>query len=150
RHPPGAAHARGPAHLGAQFETALQAAADDVFRQAWADGQRDGREAYLFDALVQLASRGASRRSGQSIGPWCEWIWTPSLEATSRRRSGVGSPASGPSPCASPAKSWETRCSSWSSRGARTSSPSSTWVEARWGAEGGVVVDPTDLQPGRV
>jgi hypothetical protein len=56
-------HARGPADAGATVMAALQAAADDVFRQAYRDGRQEPRAAYLFDALVGLCTAGGTRKS---------------------------------------------------------------------------------------
>jgi Domain of unknown function (DUF222) len=50
-------HARGPADAGAKVMAALAPFIDDVFTRARAEGRREPREAYGFDALVELASR---------------------------------------------------------------------------------------------
>jgi hypothetical protein len=57
-------HARGPADAGAQITAALQAAADALFRQAYAEGRQEPHGAYQFDALVGLCGgRGGGRHS---------------------------------------------------------------------------------------
>ena len=48
-------HARGTVDRVSRIENALQPIIDDLFKTAWADGRREPREAYAFDALVMLA-----------------------------------------------------------------------------------------------
>jgi hypothetical protein len=56
-------YARGPVDAGATVMAALQAAADDVFRQAYRDGRQESQAAYLFDAMVGLCTAGGARKS---------------------------------------------------------------------------------------
>jgi hypothetical protein len=46
---------RGPAERVARIEAALEPLIDDLYEQARADGRRETREAYAFDALMALA-----------------------------------------------------------------------------------------------
>ena len=48
---------RGPAERVARIEAALEPLIDDLYQQARAEGRREAREAYAFDALVALAER---------------------------------------------------------------------------------------------
>ena len=57
-------HARGPAHLGAQVTAALDGLTDHRFHQAYAEGGREPRQAYGFDALVALAGPTSRGRAG--------------------------------------------------------------------------------------
>ncbi|MDP8991861.1 MAG: HNH endonuclease [Actinomycetota bacterium] len=57
-------HARGPVDAGAQLEAALEPLVEERFRQARAAGEREDREAYAFDALVELARRARRGSSG--------------------------------------------------------------------------------------
>jgi hypothetical protein len=49
--------ARGTADAGAMFRTALDPVIDELFNHARTTGQREPREAYAFDALIELARR---------------------------------------------------------------------------------------------
>jgi hypothetical protein len=49
--------ARGTAERGARFEAALEPIIDELFTKARAEGRREPREAYAFDALMALAER---------------------------------------------------------------------------------------------
>jgi hypothetical protein len=51
--------ARGTAEQGAVFESKLEPMIDALFAQARAEGRREPREAYAFDALMMLGDRGA-------------------------------------------------------------------------------------------
>jgi hypothetical protein len=50
-------HVRGTAEQGARFESALKPIIDAMFQSARADGRKEPREAYAFDALMHLANR---------------------------------------------------------------------------------------------
>lgn len=50
---------RGTVDAGARFEAALEPIVDELFTQARADGRRETRERLAFDALIELARRGA-------------------------------------------------------------------------------------------
>ena len=47
-------HARGTVDRVSRIEKALAPIIDDLFKTAWAEGRREPREAYAFDALVML------------------------------------------------------------------------------------------------
>lgn len=49
--------ARGTTDDGAAVTAALEPIVDELFRAAWARGERQSREAYAFDALIELARR---------------------------------------------------------------------------------------------
>ena len=57
-------HARGPVDAGAQLAAALEPLIEERFRRACAAGEREDREAYAFDALVELARRARRGASG--------------------------------------------------------------------------------------
>jgi len=50
-------HARGTVAEGARFEAALEPIIDKLFEQGRVQGRREPREAYAFDALIELADR---------------------------------------------------------------------------------------------
>jgi len=50
-------HARGPADQGAAIARTLDDITDEIFKQKYAMGAREPREAYAFDALVEMARR---------------------------------------------------------------------------------------------
>ncbi len=52
--------ARGTADAGARFEAGLAPIIDAMFEQARAEGRRESREAYAFDALMSLVERKES------------------------------------------------------------------------------------------
>lgn len=56
--------ARGTPDAAAQVEAALEPIIDELFRAARARGERDAREAYAFDALVELARRARPGEDG--------------------------------------------------------------------------------------
>jgi hypothetical protein len=62
RDPEGAWHltARGTPDAAAQFNAALGPVIDEIFHTAWAQGRREAREQYAFDALIELARRARS------------------------------------------------------------------------------------------
>jgi hypothetical protein len=97
-------HARGPAHLGAQVEAAVNALTDQLFRQAQGEGRQEPREAYAFDALVALAGQSGAGRAHLKYRA----LVRVDLEALTRgatgARSGARSPASVPSRFRSPAR----------------------------------------------
>jgi hypothetical protein len=49
--------ARGTPDAAAVFNTAINPIIDEIFRTAWAQGRRERREQYAFDALIELARR---------------------------------------------------------------------------------------------
>ena len=56
---------RGTPELVARIETALEPLIDDLFDKAWAEGRREPREAYAFDALVMLADQDPEPEPGK-------------------------------------------------------------------------------------
>jgi hypothetical protein len=50
-------HVRGTVDRVSRIENALQPLVDGLFQAAWAEGRREPREAYVFDALVMLSER---------------------------------------------------------------------------------------------
>ena len=50
-------HARGTADDGARFRAAWEPIVDERFKQAYKAGEREPREAYAFDAFIELADR---------------------------------------------------------------------------------------------
>jgi hypothetical protein len=56
-------HARGTVDRVSRIENALQPIVDDLFKKAWAEGRREPREAYVFDALVMLAEHDPASES---------------------------------------------------------------------------------------
>lgn len=57
-------YARGPVDAGAEVEAALEPLIEERFRSARAKGEREDREAYAFDALVELARRSRQAAPG--------------------------------------------------------------------------------------
>lgn len=55
---------RGTADAGALFNAALDPIIDEVFRSARCEGRHEPRDAYAFDALLELARRARSRTGG--------------------------------------------------------------------------------------
>jgi hypothetical protein len=51
--------ARGTPDAAAVFNTALNPIIDEIFHTAWAQGRREERQQYAFDALIELARRGS-------------------------------------------------------------------------------------------
>jgi hypothetical protein len=60
--------ARGTPDAGSRFNAALNPIIDELFRAARREGRRESREAYAFDALIELARR-RSRRAGDATDP---------------------------------------------------------------------------------
>jgi hypothetical protein len=54
--------ARGTPDAGAVFNAALGPIIDEIFTTAWAQGRREAREQYAFDALIELARRVRTAR----------------------------------------------------------------------------------------
>ncbi len=52
--------ARGTAAAGAQIIDGLDHRADQLFREAYREGRREPRDAYVFDALVELCTEGGA------------------------------------------------------------------------------------------
>jgi hypothetical protein len=60
--------ARGTADAGAAFNAALDPIIDEIFRTARRAGRLEGREAYAFDALIELARRARSGAAPEPAG----------------------------------------------------------------------------------
>jgi Domain of unknown function (DUF222) len=58
--------ARGSADAGALFNAALDPVIDEVFRSARRDGRHESRDAYAFDALLELVRRARAHIAGQA------------------------------------------------------------------------------------
>jgi hypothetical protein len=63
--------ARGTSDAGAAFNAALDPIVDEIFRTARREGRRESRDAYAFDALIELArrARGDSSRARAKAQP---------------------------------------------------------------------------------
>jgi hypothetical protein len=61
--------ARGTADQVSRFEKALEPFIDELFETAWADGRREPREAYAFDALVMLAEQDPAEEPKKKRSP---------------------------------------------------------------------------------
>ena len=59
---------RGVPDAGAEFRAALDPIVDEFFKAARAEGHRESREAYAFDALIELARRAGSPRAAGDAG----------------------------------------------------------------------------------
>ena len=59
---------RGVADAGAEFRAALDPIVDEFFKAARAEGRRESREAYAFEALIELARRAAGTQAGAGGG----------------------------------------------------------------------------------
>ena len=57
-------HARGTVEAGALVRSVLDPIVDELFKTARAEGRKEAREAYAFDALVELARRAAGGGNG--------------------------------------------------------------------------------------
>ena len=65
-------HARGPADKGAEIARTLDDITDEIFKKKYAMGAREPREAYAFDALVEMARRARTREGAKSSAkPLC-------------------------------------------------------------------------------
>jgi hypothetical protein len=64
--------ARGTPDAGAAFNAALGPIIDEIFTTAWAEGRRERREQYAFDAVIELARRARNEPtchdSGETAG----------------------------------------------------------------------------------
>ena len=79
--------ARGTGDRVARIEQVLDPTIDDLFKQAWAEGRREPREAYAFDALVMLAEHDpAPEPDGKQRvpKPWCTALLHVPFEALVR------------------------------------------------------------------
>jgi hypothetical protein len=56
-------HARGTSDDGARFRSAFEPIVEEMFKVARTEGRRESREAYAFDALIELARRGTEPRN---------------------------------------------------------------------------------------
>ena len=61
--------ARGTVEQGARFESALEPIIDELYQRARADGRREPREMYAFDALMALADRSHLTPEGRTKRP---------------------------------------------------------------------------------
>src|SRR5205814_8310273 len=62
--------ARGTPEAGARLNVALEPVIDELFASARSEGRHEPREAYAFDALIELAPPGGrGRRHGRGRGP---------------------------------------------------------------------------------
>jgi hypothetical protein len=59
---------RGTADAGALFNAALDPIIDEVFRSARREGRHEPRDAYAFDALLELARRARAHIAGRATG----------------------------------------------------------------------------------
>jgi hypothetical protein len=57
--------ARGTPDAGAAFNAALGPIIDEIFHNAWAQGRREAREQYAFDALIELARRARNAHTAR-------------------------------------------------------------------------------------
>ena len=65
-------HARGPADKGAEIAGTLDDITDEIFKKKYAMGAREPREAYAFDALVEMARRARTGEgTKRSAKPLC-------------------------------------------------------------------------------
>ena len=65
-------HARGPADKGAEIARTLDDITDEIFKNKYAMGAREPREAYAFDALVEMARRARTGEGAKSSAkPLC-------------------------------------------------------------------------------
>jgi hypothetical protein len=60
---------KGTAMDGAMFDAHVAAEADQVFKQAWAEGRRESQAAYRFDALMNMARNGGGGDSAKAPKP---------------------------------------------------------------------------------
>ncbi len=65
-------YARGTPDAGAKVNAALDPIIDQIFRAAYAEGRRESRDAYAFDALVELARRARTGITNPSPEPSIE------------------------------------------------------------------------------
>jgi Domain of unknown function (DUF222) len=61
--------ARGTADAGSRMNAVLNPIIDELFNVAWRGGRRESREAYAFDALIELAHRHLGRRGDDAATP---------------------------------------------------------------------------------
>ena len=78
--------ARGPADAGAQWRAAIEPIIDELFRARRASGEHEPREAYAFDALIELArrARGEAPEEGRRRNPTYLALLRVDLEALVR------------------------------------------------------------------
>jgi hypothetical protein len=58
--------ARGAPDVAAVFNTALNPIIDEIFHTAWAQGRREERQQYAFDALIEFARRARNHHRGDT------------------------------------------------------------------------------------
>ena len=113
--------ARGTPEAGAKFRAAHGPIVDEMFKTARAEDRKESRDAYAFDALIELAERTRGERTAKKTAPGFTALIRADIEALQRGTRSARSPASDPSPPPSPATSSATRSSSSSSPKASTS-----------------------------
>jgi hypothetical protein len=62
-------HARGTPEDGAKFRFAHEPIIDEMFKAARSEDRKESRDAYAFDAFIELAERAASPNPGESKAP---------------------------------------------------------------------------------
>ena len=77
---------RGPIEAQAEFKAAHEPILDELFKQARADGKHEPREAYAFDALIEMARRAMGKTTRPTP--------SPARSRSGRPRSASGSCAS--------------------------------------------------------
>lgn len=78
--------ARGTADAGSRFNSVLNPIIDELFNAARHEGRRESREAYAFDALMELACRPIGTQPGATASP----AWRPMpIDGPPRARDGI-------------------------------------------------------------
>ena len=110
-------HRRGTPDRGAEVRRTLDEIGEELFKLAYKNGTREAREAYAFDALVEMARRARgeqARRRPRSRRRSISGSSAPTSKlsnaATSPATSCARSPASAPSPCGGPKNCSASRC----------------------------------------
>jgi hypothetical protein len=112
-------HARGTVAAGARFEAALEPIIDRLYEEGRVRGRKEPREAYAFDALIELADRDntAAQTKAKRPKPRYMAIIHVDLEALIRGElegdEKLRSPGSVRSRSGWPGSCWATRSSSW-------------------------------------
>jgi hypothetical protein len=66
--------ARGTPEAGATFRSAHDPIVDELFKRARAEGRKEPREAYAFDALIELCKRATGARGGGEQRPSARFV----------------------------------------------------------------------------